>query len=231
MKTSVIIPCINEASSIAGSIQSAWQAGAAEVIVVDGGSTDQTCDIAAELNTKLLSSSPGRGKQQHLGAQQAVGDVLLFLHADCRLSTDCIRQVMRAMQYSRLKYGVFRQKIQNSGWQYRWLEKGNAARVSLFGLAYGDQAIFIDRDFYFQLGGFPQSVLMEDVALMRRARKLSRPRLLPGPVLVSSRRWETRGIIKQTLINWTILSAYFLGASPERLARIYRRHDRGKQPR
>jgi len=228
MNISVIIPCINEASDIAGAVDSAWQAGAAEVIVVDGGSTDQTCDIAAGMNARLFNSLPGRGKQQHVGARQATGEVLLFLHADSRLTAVCIRQISRAMNGSKLKYGAFWQEIQNSGWQYRWLETGNAARVSLFGLAYGDQAIFIDRDFYFQLGGFPEAVLMEDVALMRRARKFSRPKLLPGPVLVSSRRWEARGVIKQSLINWSILCAFFLGVSPDRLARFYRRHDERK---
>jgi rSAM/selenodomain-associated transferase 2 len=225
VRLSVIIPALNEAAHIERAVASAWCAGAAEVIVVDGGSDDATCQIASGLNCRLVSSPLGRARQQNAGAKLAGGDVLVFLHADCELTPGLADQLERTLTGTGRLHGALRQKIAARGLAYRLLERGNAARVRLLGLPYGDQAVFVRKDAFDQAGGFPEVSLMEDVMLMQRLRKLAWPALLPGPVVVSPRRWQRHGIVQQTLRNWWLLSRYACGARPEDLAPHYRRHD------
>ncbi|MBC8354501.1 MAG: TIGR04283 family arsenosugar biosynthesis glycosyltransferase [Planctomycetes bacterium] len=227
MDVSVIIPALNEEASIAHAARSAWEAGASEVIVVDGGSIDKTGEIARDEACDVVESKPGRAIQQNVGANRASGDVLLFLHADNRLGSSAIEQVCNVLTKSKVQCGGFKQQIAARGIAYRSLEQGNAWRVRWRGLPYGDQAIFLRREFFKSLGGFPEVKLMEDLLLMKRARRLSWPILLDGPVHVDARRWQRQGVIRQTLRNWTILAAYQLGCSPDRLAAYYRRHDAG----
>jgi len=226
----VIIPTWNEAANVAAAIDSAWRAGAAEVIVADGGSDDGTADIARGLRCTILSAPRGRAVQQNAGAGAATGDVLLFLHADNRLGADDIAaQIEAALTDSRRCHGAMRQRIDAGGLAYRWLEKGNAARTSWLGLPYGDQALFIRRQKFLELGGFPGEPLMEDLLLMRRLRKVAWPALIAGPVVVSPRRWQRHGVIGQTLRNWWLLARLACGSRPADLARHYRRHDESKQ--
>lgn len=228
MRVSVIIPTINEAANIVRSVQSAQSAGAGEVIVVDGGSNDATLTRAAEAGANVVASAPGRGRQQNLGAAQARGDILLFLHADSRLGPDCIHQIVQVLaknQGTESAWGAFRQRIEADGLRYRWLEWGNACRVRRLGMPYGDQAIFLQRAVWNRLGGFPELPIMEDYLLAKRARKLSRPWLLPGPVFTSARRWIQHGFARQTLNNWLFVLATECGVSPHLLARRYRPHD------
>jgi rSAM/selenodomain-associated transferase 2 len=222
---SVIIPALNEAETIRQAIDSAWQAGAAEVIVADGGSSDGTFEIVEACNCQLVRSAPGRAVQQNAGADQARGDVLLFLHADNRLADSAVSQIEAALKRKQVLGGAFRQRIDASGFLYRCLEWGNAARVRCFGLPYGDQAIFLRREIFYELGRFPEVRLMEDVKLMQKLRRRARPVLLPGPMYVSPRRWQRHGVIRQTLRNWSLLAAFICGVSPDRLAAFYRRHD------
>ena len=224
-RVSIILPALNESAQIGAAIDLAVRAGADEIIVVDGGSQDGTREIAADRGSRVLSSEAGRAKQQNAGAAVAGGDLLLFQHADCRLSSDCLKQVRIACTDSSVSFGAFEQQINANGWLYGLLSKGNAARVRMLGLAYGDQGIFVRREAFEQVGGFPDEPLMEDVVLMRRLRRLGRPRLLPGPLQVSARRWEQKGVLTQTVRNWCLLSAFFCGVSPRRLQRYYPRHD------
>jgi len=224
LQVSVIVPALNEEERISTAIDRAWKAGAAEVIVVDGGSRDRTVEICEAAECHLVRSEPGRAVQQNAGARAANGDVLLFLHADCHLADGSIAQVVRAVN-DRNRCGAFRQRIDSEGFLYRWLEWGNARRVLWWGLPYGDQAIYFERRFFNELGGFPQVKLMEDLLLMRRARKRSWPVLLDGPVHVSARRWRKHGIVRQTLRNAMLLTAWRCGVPPDRLATYYRRHD------
>ncbi|MEO8494413.1 MAG: TIGR04283 family arsenosugar biosynthesis glycosyltransferase, partial [Planctomycetota bacterium] len=181
MKVSVIIPALNEEVMLAGAAQSAWDAGADEVLVVDGGSVDETIAVAQTQKCQVIVSPPGRAIQQNRGASRSTGDILLFLHADNRLSPDAIEQVRELAKDADVKIGAFRQRIVADGVAYRWLERGNAWRVRWRGLPYGDQAIFLRRDFFESLGGFPEVKLMEDLLLMKKARRMSWPRLLDGP--------------------------------------------------
>jgi rSAM/selenodomain-associated transferase 2 len=228
MRISTIIPAINEAESIERAVSSAWVAGADEVVVVDGGSHDRTPELASHHGAIVLESQAGRAIQQNAGAREATGEVFLFQHADCWLAPTAIHQLRRELDHPGTLGGAYRQRIEAGGIGYRFLELGNALRVRWRGLPYGDQGIFLRRSVFQRLGGFPQVPLMEDLILMRQLRRRSWPRLLPGPIFVSARRWQRHGILRQTIRNWLLVFAFQRGESPARLAAAYRRHDHPK---
>ena len=230
MRLSIIIPALNEAAVIERAISAAWQAGADEVILADGGSQDNTVPLAQAAGCQVVTSRPGRARQQNVGAARATGDILLFQHADNWLEETALSQVKNALQNPNLVAGAFRQRIDFPGRLYRYLERGNAWRARCWGLPYGDQGIFLRRQTFEQVGRFPEVPLMEDVLLMQRVRRKRRPILLAGPIHIDARRWQRHGIVRQTIRNWTLLAALQLGASPDDLARFYPRHDRSFQP-
>lgn len=219
---SVIIPALNEEAQIAECVGSAVAAGCDEVIVVDGGSQDETVSRAQASGAKVIVSNAGRAVQQNAGAAVASGEVFLFLHADCRLlpnSIPAIRQVIDGdTQYVG---GCFRQSIDASGFGMFLLERGNALRVRLLGWIYGDQALFVRRDCFEQLGGFQEVGFLEDLEFSRRLNRLGRTVQLTEQIKVSARRWNRVGIVRQTLRNWSIIAAWFCGAAPDRLKRFY----------
>lgn len=222
LRISVVIPTLNESAQIAATIAAAHAAGFDEIIVVDGGSTDDTVACSTQAQ-QVLTSFPGRAIQQNTGAGVATGDVLFFLHADCRPHLDsarAIRQVLR--DDPQIVAGAFRQYIDAPGWRFRLLAWGNRQRVRWFHMAYGDQGIFIRRAVFENLGRFAPLPLMEDVELMRKLRGHGLLVLLPQPLTVSARRWQKRGVLRTTLRNWLLLTAYLCGISPERLANFYR---------
>ena len=225
MRVSIIIPALNEGANIAVAVRRAWETCPLEVIVVDGGSDDGTAELAREAGAGMLETPPGRARQQNAGARQAAGEVLLFLHADTWLAPAGLSQIVEALANSRVLCGAFRQRIEAEGRLFRWLERGNAWRAQRRGLPYGDQGIFVRRLAFEELGGFPEVRLMEDVMLMKRLRRRTRPVLLPGPLYVSARRWRRHGVLRQTARNWLLLSAARLGVSPDKLAAFYAPHD------
>lgn len=231
MRISVIIPAINEQRGVGRAVEHALRAGADQVLCVDGGSSDQTRKIARQAGATVVRTAAGRALQQRAGAARAEGDVLVFVHADNWLGTETLHQI-RELQIppQAIWYGAFEQAIDARGLAYRGLEWGNALRVRWFGLPYGDQAIFMSRWTWEHSGGFPEVPLLEELILCRRLRREAKPLLLPGPVHVDARRWQQRGVLRQTLRNWRILLGYAAGQSPERLARLYHRHDRGPSP-
>ncbi|MCG8652953.1 MAG: TIGR04283 family arsenosugar biosynthesis glycosyltransferase [Pirellulales bacterium] len=217
---SVVIPAINEEASIAASVESALLAGAGEVIVCDGGSTDQTHARARQAGAaKIVQSLPGRGIQLNAGAMFAEGRFVLFLHADNRLGQACLQQIC---EHSEAKWGAFRQRIDSPRWIFRAIERGNTLRVQWRRMPFGDQAIFVQRELWKQQRGYAEIPLMEDVEFSKRLRKIAKPLLLDGPVTISARRWQKRGVLRQTLLNWSLQIAYFFGADPENLVRRYR---------
>jgi rSAM/selenodomain-associated transferase 2 len=225
---SVIIPAINEQDNIAGAVESAFIAGAGEVWVADGGSTDSTIEYACQAGALVCCGDTGRAVQQNNGAKHATKTVLCFLHADNRLDSAALQQA--AVYFSEdetNRWSCFYQQIEAKGIGYSLLQWGNAWRARWSGRVYGDQAITVTRELFEGIGGFPKVELMEDVLLSKILRRLGlRPRVLDGPVKISPRRWMKKGILRQTLSNWWLLLQLRLGTKPNQLAKHYRRHDR-----
>lgn len=224
---STIIPALNEEHHIERAVRSAT--GFDEVIVVDGGSDDTTKSIAQSAGARVIQSKRGRGFQLRAGAAEATGDYFLFLHADNWLDQKCVDQLYNLSRNTMARpsgrtavFGCFRQRIDGVDQLFRWLEWGNTIRATRLRLPYGDQAMFIDRRSYEEVGGFDDVPLMEDVILSRKLKRLTKPILLPGPVHICGRRWRKSGVFRQTLRNWCILVAFLCGAPPERLVRWYR---------
>jgi rSAM/selenodomain-associated transferase 2 len=218
MKLSIVIPVLNEAGQIRGSLEalSALRRRGHEVIVVDGGSSDATAQLAARGCDRVVSSRRGRGLQMNAGAARASGEGLLFVHADTRLPPEADRLVCEALQH-RL-WGRFDVHIVGRhpllgvvGWAMN-------LRSRLTGVATGDQAIFVRRESFV---GFPEIALMEDIAFSRRMKRLGAPACLRSRVQTSGRRWESRGVLRTIVLMWRLRLLYFLGAPPERLARLY----------
>ena len=218
----VIIPALNEAATIGETIASAR--GAGEIIVVDGGSDDGTCEVArSHRHVQLVTTAAGRGLQLAAGAQRCTRPVLLFLHADCALTAGALDQVCQALQrHPHRGWGAMRQQITAGAVKYRLLERGNAWRIRFRGVPFGDQAMFVRRPWYQSAGGFEPIPLMEDVRLALRLRRRGWPLLIDGPVIVSPRRWQRRGVLRQTLLNFSLQAAHAAGVSPQRLLRFYR---------
>jgi rSAM/selenodomain-associated transferase 2 len=221
MQVSVIIPVLNEAVRIADTIRRTREVGACQIIVVDGGSADGTLEAATAADC-VLSAPQGRARQQNAGAAAAMGDVLVFLHADCRLPARAFESIATALEDPRCVGGCFRQSIDAAGIGYRLLESGNAWRVKLLGWAYGDQGIFVRREFFERLGGFPDLPLMEDLLFTKRLKRQGRFVLLPVRLQVSARRWRKHGIVRQTLRNWRLIVCAHWGVPLERLAAEYK---------
>jgi rSAM/selenodomain-associated transferase 2 len=226
VKISAIIPVINEATRLATAIERAWESGVDEVLVVDGGSTDGSLEIARQARCFFVTSDIGRGQQQNAGASRASGDVLLFLHADNWLAPNACQQIRDRFAAGQLFFGGFLQHIEAPNRIFRWIERGNVQRVKWRGLVYGDQAMFISRELFDAVGGFPAEPIMEDLILSGKLKQHCRPELMPGPVFVDARRWQKTGPLRQSIRNWWLVTLFYCGVTPTRLLRMYRQHDR-----
>ncbi|MCF2146362.1 TIGR04283 family arsenosugar biosynthesis glycosyltransferase [Desmonostoc muscorum LEGE 12446] len=221
-KISIIIPAINEAGNIKEAITTTQISTNIEVIVVDGGSSDDTAAIAQSLGVKVISSSPGRAVQMNTGAVAASGEILLFLHADTRLPAGFDEMICTALQQSRTVAGAFNLRIDASLLSLRWVELGVKWRSHFCQMPYGDQAIFLTKPVFQQIGGFPELPIMEDFELIRRLKAKGRITIISTPVVTSARRWLQKGVFKTTLLNQIVIIAYFLGVSPEQIRHWYR---------
>jgi rSAM/selenodomain-associated transferase 2 len=221
-KISIIIPALNEAANIEDVIITIQLSTNTEVIVVDGGSQDDTVAIAQSLGVKVISSSPGRAVQMNTGAVAASGEILLFLHADTRLPAGFDVMIRSALQQPGIVAGAFNLRIDASGWGMRLVEWGVKVRSHFWQIPYGDQAIFLTKDIFQQIGGFPELPIMEDFELIRRLRRIGKITIMQESVITSARRWLRKGIFKTTLINQIVIIAYLLGVSPERIRSWYR---------
>ncbi|GAC1469217.1 MAG: TIGR04283 family arsenosugar biosynthesis glycosyltransferase [Chamaesiphon sp.] len=220
---SVIIPVLNEAGKIKEALVSLQNAADVEVIVVDGGSQDETVAVASSLGVQVLSSPVGRARQMNAGAKGACGNILLFLHADTCLPVGFDTLVREALTKPRTVAGAFELRIDAKLLGLRLVERIANWRSRSFSLPYGDQAIFIRADIFHDMGGFPDLPIMEDFEFVLRLRRWGRIEIVLVPVLTSGRRWQRLGVLTTTLINQLIVVGYFLGVPPERLVRWYRR--------
>jgi len=234
LTVSVILPVLNEEASLPEAIRSGRRAGAREVIVVDGGSTDGTLPAARPLADAVLSSPAGRARQMNAGARAASGDILLFLHADTLLPAGGIDAVRSAMRQDACPGGAFPVRLSTSPAASAYcravLELTGRminVRSRLLRAYTGDQGIFVRREIFERMGGYPDVPLMEDVAFSRALTRKGRTVLLPLRLTTSGRRWEARGPVRTILLMWGLRLAHRLGLSPERCADIYRRQPRG----
>jgi len=213
-RLSVVVPALNEAAGIRAALEALapLRARGHEVIVVDGGSTDGTAQLAAGLCDQVLVTPRGRALQMNAGARAAGGDVLVFLHADTRLPAD-FRIPEAAL------WGRFDVRIEGRHPLLKLVAWSMNLRSRLTGIATGDQAMFVRRELF---PGFPEIALMEDIALSRLLRRRGRPTCLRDKVVTAGRRWEARGVVRTIVLMWWLRLLYFLGASPEYLIRFYK---------
>ncbi len=223
-KISIVVPALNEAAGIREALTALQplRARGHEVVVVDGGSTDGTLALAEELADQVLLSARGRAVQQNAGAASSSGGVLLFLHADTTLPADADALVLDGLRRSGRGWGRFDVRLTGRHPLLRIVERMIGLRSRLSGVATGDQAIFVRREWFRRAGGFPELPLMEDVAITRALKRLGPPLCLRARVTTSSRRWEERGILRTILLMWRLRWDYFRGADPAELARRYR---------
>ncbi|HSS66861.1 MAG TPA: TIGR04283 family arsenosugar biosynthesis glycosyltransferase [Gammaproteobacteria bacterium] len=223
-RISVIIPVLNDAAILQshGPALRALQARGHEVVVVDGGSRDDSLRVAREITSRVLGSDRGRALQMNAGAEAAEGDLLLFLHADTQLEPGALQSLLaEGARRGDAFWGRYDVRLDGDHWLYRVIETMMNLRARFTGIATGDQAMCVSRALFRRVGGFPRIPLMEDVALSKRLRRCAAPACLKPRVVASARRWARHGIVATTLLMWRLRLSYFLGADPARLARLY----------
>jgi len=220
---SVIIPALNEAGVVEGLLEplQPLRGEGVELILVDGGSVDDTVLLAAPLVDRVLASSPGRALQMNAGARCAAGDVLWFLHADSLATVRHGEAIIASLRNASAAWGRFDVTLSGRHPLFRVIEFLMNHRSRLTGIATGDQGIFVRRSLFEALGGFADIPLMEDLQLSSRLRRQGAPLCLHPRLVTSSRRWEEGGILRTILLMWRLRLAYFMGADPRRLARRY----------
>ena len=225
MSLSIVIPCLNEARSLRGTLESVAGARSrgAEVIVADGGSSDETVAIARAGADRVIVAPRGRASQMNAGAAIAAGDVLLFLHADSRPPAGFDRRIAEGLDRSGRDWGRFDVRIEGRHPLLPLVSLLMNVRSRVTGIATGDQALFVRRAVFEAVGGFPPIALMEDVALSRTLRACGRPLCLHERTATSGRRWDDRGFFTTVLLMWRLRYAYWRGADPQELAQRYGR--------
>ncbi len=223
LRISIVVPVLDEAAGIAAALAALQplRARGHEIIVADGGSTDATPTLAGSLADRVLSVPPGRAAQMNAGAELARGDAYLFLHADTRLPEGADALIADAL--SRRAWGRFDVRIDSDRSLLAMVGGMMNLRSRLTGIATGDQAMFMTRSAFERAGGFPDIALMEDLALSARLKAAGPPACLRAKVVTSGRRWERHGVLSTIALMWRLRLLYFLGADPQRLARIYAR--------
>jgi hypothetical protein len=221
MKLTVIVPTLNEAEHLAGALESIPHG--AEIIVSDGGSTDETAAISARYGARLVTGDKGRAVQMNRGAQRATGDVVLFLHADCALGPNAMSALEAALSEDDVVGGSFRMAVRDKRRALRWIAAAANARARYLRTPYGDQALFVRRRSFEAIGGFPEIPFMEDVAFVRALKRRGKLVCVPATVSTGVRHWQRLGPAATTLLNWSMVILFLLGVSAERLEPHYRR--------
>lgn len=223
---SIVIPTLNEESEAghwAELRDRSGDAGILEIIVVDGGSRDRTVELARDLGFRVAIRPPGRGAQCNHGAGLAHGEVLLFLHADTRLPPGFAAMIRQGIEQTGVLAGAFSLAIDQAGPSLRLIQFCANWRSRRLQLPYGDQALFIRRDDFRRLGGFPETPIMEDFLFIRRAKQHGRVVTLSQAATTSARRWQRLGILRTTVINQLVILGFYAGVPLDKLASLYRR--------
>jgi rSAM/selenodomain-associated transferase 2/rSAM/selenodomain-associated transferase 1 len=221
-RISVVIPTLNEEEHLEPTLESVTRGPDIEVIVVDGVSTDGTAGLALARGARLLTTSAQRARQMNAGAAAASAPVLLFLHGDTRLPPGFSGHALELLAGRGTAAGAFGLAVAGRGWGLRLIERLANARSRLLRLPYGDQGLFVMADLFRRLGGFPELPIMEDVVFVRRLNTRGRIAIAPCSALTSDRRWRRLGLLRTTLVNQLVLTGFFLGVDPARLAGWYR---------
>ncbi len=223
MKLSIILPVLNEASGIVKTLQALqpFREAGHEVIVVDGGSEDDTRVLSTPYADQVIQASRGRSRQMNAGARLATGEIFIFLHGDTILPLQADHLITEGMSRRKRAWGRFDVRLSGSHPFLRVIEFLMNWRSRLSQIATGDQAIFVRRTLFEEMGGFPEIDLMEDIALCKILKKHSPPLCLRQTVLTSSRRWEEKGLFRTIFLMWLLRLFYFLGLNPNRLAKLY----------
>lgn len=221
---SIIIPTLNEAEVLPETLavlQTVREQGV-EIIVVDGGSADNTTQYTDGFVDKLVFSPTGRAFQLNKGAEVAQGHLLLFLHADTLLPTAGIQEIMSRTKQEGICWGRFEVRLNGKQFAFRVIEKMMNMRSCLTGIVTGDHATFVSKVLFEQVNGYPELELMEDIALSKKLKKYMSPMCLKTTVITSARRWQTFGIYKTVLLMWSLRLRYFFNADPSELSKMYR---------
>lgn len=219
----MIVPALDEAAEIERCLQAlqTLREDGHEVILIDGGSRDDTPELARPLVDRVLFSPPGRARQMNVGAACAKGDVLWFVHADTQIPDTAAESILRALNEASPGWGYFSVRLTGTALVLRLVERLMNLRSRMSGIGTGDQGLFVTRRMFEQVGGFPKIPLMEDVGLSKRLKAVRRPHCIRARLVTSSRRWEQNGIVRTILLMWRLRAAYALGVSPHRLAMRY----------
>lgn len=222
-RLSIIVPVLNEAAELPSLLEhvSAYAQRECEIIFVDGGSTDQTVNQIQRAGYVVLQSERGRARQMNAGAGRASGEMLLFLHADTRLPDQADQPIHQALSAGK-RWGRFDVNITGQSLVLPVIARLMNLRSRLTGIATGDQAIFVQRELFTQVGGFPDQPLMEDIELCARLRKIAPPACLKARLTTSGRRWESRGVWRTIILMWMLRLAYFIGVPADQLAKRYK---------
>lgn len=226
---SIVVPVLNEAERLPtllaemAIVRDRWPRPI-EIIVVDGGSEDDSAALAAVAADRVLCSAPGRARQQQTGLRAARGDWVWFVHADASGIARCLRQLLGRLDHPVALWGFFRLRLRPLLPGIRLVAWATHRRSAITGIATGDLGLFVRRQLLLDLGGWPRQSLMEDIELSARLRALGRPLVLAGPLTSSSRRWQRDGIVRTVLGMWWLRLRYWLGADPEALHGAYYPH-------
>jgi len=222
-KISIIMPVLNEAKSLRDTLGSLSLSDNEELIVVDGGSNDETLSIAREFTGKVFQAKSGRASVMNFGAQKAEGDILLFLHADCILPDDAFPMIRKALGGKDVAAGGFDLGISDPGLRFRIIEFGANLRAHVTSLMYGDQGMFLRKDIFNSIGGFADIPLMEDIEISLRLKKTGKIVFIKPSIKTSPRRWLKEGVLYATFRDWFNAFSYtFLKITPEKLIRYYK---------
>jgi rSAM/selenodomain-associated transferase 2 len=221
MNISVIVPVLNEEKTIATTLEALVTLAPYEIIIVDGGSADRTRELAGQFQVKVISSDRGRGRQMNRGASEASGDVLLFLHADTRLPASALNDIKAALGEPRYLGGRFDVELAGAHWLLPLVGRLISYRSRISKVATGDQALFVRRQVFERIRGFPDMPLLEDVAFCRTLKRLGEVACLRSRVVTSARRWEVDGVWRTIFRMWIIKLLYLVGVSPARLKQFY----------